>query len=229
VGTDRRAVGRTDRVFVRALLLVLLVIAAAVIVPLTPLARWLEVPHEAADWIRGFGASGVVLFFAGMVALILVGVPRLLFCPVGGALFGFWGGLAYSIASSLAAYYLVFLFVRGRASPPQIRFEGKLAFLRADPGLAGVILARLVPLPGLLPTLALATSGVGHAGYLVGSAIGLAPEAAPLVLLGTGGLHADAAHIARIVVAALACVTVTWLLARHVARRLPASADGVEG
>jgi hypothetical protein len=44
------------------------------------------------------------------------------------------------------------------------------------------------PAPGLVSTIAL--SRVGHGAYLPGSAIGLVPKAAPLVLLGAGTLHA---------------------------------------
>ena len=227
---EEQVEGSSDRVFG-------LVIAGAfvVIAPFTPLKHWLESPDAAARWFRGFGSGGVALFGTVMVVSIVVGVPRLLFCPIAGALFGFWNGLALSLAGSLLSYYLVFLFVRGRPARgnlgdagPRPPLHPRLAFLQGDPGVAGVILARLVPLPGALPTLALATSGVGHGAYLSGSAVGLIPEAVPFVLAGSGVVSADASHIARWVVGVLACVAAAWTLKRYVARNLAATRDRVE-
>lgn len=51
------------------------------------------------------------------------------------------------------------------------------------------------------------------------------PRAAPLVLLGTGTLHADPAHLARLAVVAVLCVAVPRMLMRDaVLRCLCASA-----
>jgi hypothetical protein len=84
-------------------------------------------------------------------------------------------------------------------------------------------IARLIPLPGLVSTIAL--SGVGHGAYLPGSAIGVVARAAPLVLLGTGMVHADPAHLARLAVVAVLCVVAPWMLMRYAIRpRMRASA-----
>src|SRR5262245_7371062 len=69
--SDRPAVARPYRRFVRGLLILSLVISVVVIGPRTPLARWLEAPGAAAEWIRSHGPGGIVLAFAGMVAGLL--------------------------------------------------------------------------------------------------------------------------------------------------------------
>jgi uncharacterized membrane protein YdjX (TVP38/TMEM64 family) len=51
---------------------------------------------------------------------------------------------------------------------------------------AGVVLARQIPLHGTLINLCLGLSRVKHWHFLVGTAIGLLPEAVPVALVGAG-------------------------------------------
>lgn len=210
---------------VKCVLLLLVSVAGVAVYRLTPLAGWLEPAGALARWLDQLGAAGVLAFVVTMAVCILVGVPRLLFCPIAGALYGFWSGLALCLAGSMASYYAVFLLLRGREGRPRVALHPRLAFLDDDPGLAGVVLARLLPLPGMVSTVGLSASGVGHRDYLVGSLIGLVPEAVPLILLGTGALQTDPTRIARLAVTALLCVLVSWLLIRHLLGRRSATAD----
>jgi len=209
------------KILVKALVLVAVTVLGVVLYRTTPLAEWLQPAGAVARWIADLGTLGVLASYVVMVVSVLVGVPRLLFCPIAGAVFGFWSGLALCIASSLTSYYAAFLFVRGRhsAGAPRRPLHPRLAFLENDLGFEEVVLARLIPLPGLVSTIALSLSRVGHGAYLLGSAIGLVPEAAPLVLLGTGTLHTDPAHLTRLAVVAVLFVVVPWMLMRHAMKR----------
>jgi uncharacterized membrane protein YdjX (TVP38/TMEM64 family) len=156
-----------------------------------------------------------------MSLLIVVGVPRLLFCPLAGALFGFWGGLAVSVAGTMISYYAAFQVIRGRRvnadeTPP---LPPKLAFLAGQPGLAAVVVSRMLPVPGMIVTVALAMCNVRVRVYLLGSFLGLFPEAAPLVLLGAGILHADAEAPIKLGLAAFVCILVAWLAIHYLLRR----------
>ena len=209
------------RVLVKALVLLAFTVAGVGIYRTTPVAGYFEPGGPAAIWLGDLGPLGPLVFCAGMAAAILVGVPRLLFCPLAGALFGFWGGIGISVAGTLASYYVAFVFLRERytGSPPRLLLHPKLAFLGSDPGFGGVVIARLLPVPGMVGTVALSLSGVGHRAYLGGSAIGLLPEAVPLVLLGAGMLHGDAVHIAKLAVIAVVCVVASWLVMQHAVKR----------
>ncbi len=209
------------RVLTKGLLLLALAVFGVVVYRVTPLAGWLAPAGALAERIDALGAVGALAFVLAMAACVLVGVPRLLFCPLAGAIYGFWGGLGLSIAGTMASYYTAFLFLRGRwsGSRPRLALHPKLRFLEHDPGLGGVVVARLLPLPGMVSTVGLSLSGVGHRIYLAGSLVGLVPEAAPLVLLGTGALQTDPRQIAQLAVAGLVCVMAAWLLLRHLVRR----------
>ena len=221
VGPAREPLVSSKRVLLKALLLLALTLAGVAAYRLTPIAALFEPAGDAARWFSELGPAGGLVFFAGMSAAILFGVPRLLFCPLAGALFGFGGGLAISLAGSLLAYYVAFLFLRERhvGSPPRLLLHPKLAFLGNDPGFGGVVIARLLPLPGMVATVALSLSGVGHRAYLGGSAVGLVPEAVPLVLLGAGLLRGDPGHLAQLVILAILCVAGSWLVLQHAVRR----------
>jgi uncharacterized membrane protein YdjX (TVP38/TMEM64 family) len=55
-----------------------------------------------------------------------------------------------------------------------------------DYGIGGVFLVRQVPVHGSLTNLALGLSGVRHYQFLIGSGIGMLPEAVPAALIGAG-------------------------------------------
>ena len=207
---------------IKALALLLLAVLGAVAYRFTPLKAWLAPAGEAAEWLRQSGPLGAAAFLAGMAALILVGVPRLLFTAVAGGLYGFWGGIGLSIAATMVSYYSAFLFIRGRRrnGDPPPPLHPKLAFLARDPGIAGVVISRMLPVPGMVVTLALSLSPVSHRNYALGSLVGLIPEAAPVVLLGAGILDPKSSNYYRMALLALVCILLAWatiyfILKRH--------------
>jgi uncharacterized membrane protein YdjX (TVP38/TMEM64 family) len=212
---------QTGAMLFKALVFLAIAIAGAIAYRFTPLKQWLEPAGQAAAWLRHTGVWGVLLLLLGMSALILMGVPRLLFCPLAGALMGFWGGLALSIAGTMLSYYAAFRVIRGRRANEDATpsFHPRLAFLAGHPGFTAVVVSRILPVPGMLVTLALSMSNVRTRTYLGGSMLGLIPEAAPLVLLGAGVLHPAAERFFKVAVAALVCILVAWLVTHYLVRR----------
>lgn len=210
----------------KALVLVALALGGALLGRVPWIRAALGPAGQLTGHLTALGPLAIPVFLVASTLLIALGVPRLLFCPLAGAAFGFWGGLAVSTAATMAAYFASFLFLRGRLADRDEPFEfpPRLAFLRHDPGITGVILTRLLPVPGLLGTVALSLSPVGKRSFLAGSLVGLIPEAVPLILLGAGLLDSRPRHLAWLFAATILLILASFFLVRRLLRkyRLPA-------
>lgn len=193
--------------------------------------EWLGPDGALAQALKNLDLAAYPVFFLASGLLITIGVPRLLFCPVAGAAFGFWPGLVISTASTMTAYFTTFLFIRGQLADRETPWvlPERLSFLTKDPGIAGVILTRLVPVPGLIGTVALSLSPVRKRAFLAGSLIGLIPEAVPLLLFGAGLLEGNPRRLAWTMAGGLVLVLVCLGLIRHlmVRHRATLSKDSV--
>lgn len=205
----------------KALLLGALAVVGALVARIPGVREWLAPAGRLASYLEHLGWVGGPMFALGSAALICIGVPRLAFCPLAGAAFGFWNGLALSTAGAMLSYLAVFFFVRGRIQDDDAPYvpPPSLDFLRHDPGLPGVIVARLIPLPGLLTSIALSLSPVRRRSYLFGSLIGLVPESVPLVLLGAGMLDGNPKQIASMVAGALILILGCYFVIRRFSRK----------
>ncbi len=221
-GTDTRALAVAPRVLlVKALVLVAMAVAGAALARHMGLRQWIGPGSPWALGLRRFGWGAAPLFTLVATVLIGLGVPRLALCPLAGAAFGFWGGLATSTLATMAAYFAAFLFIRGRHpdARPLRELPRSMEFLRHDPGVAGVILVRLIPVPGLIGTTALSLSPVRTLPFLWGSLVGLLPEAAPFILVGAGLLESDWRHLGWLAAAVVGMVAGAWLLLRQLLKR----------
>lgn len=206
----------------RTVALILLVLLLVGIGLHTPVQEYFSSVQENAQRIVEFGWKGHVIFLFGVTLLVLFGMPRLLFCMIGGMAFGWGLGLTYAVVSTLLAYYLQFIFVRwgGRPFVEKYlkRYPGAGKFVR-DEGLSAVILARQVPLPGIAINFAFGLSTVRSRDYVLGTLIGQIPEALPCALVGAGLLETSGKNMALTLVLAVVAFVLLWvgfhLLLRH--------------
>ncbi len=193
------------------------------VVALSPVGAWLKDRDGIRQTLGTLGIWAYPLFILAVAALVAGGMPRLLFCGLGGWLFGFWIALLLNELATLLAYYGVFLFVRWGGRDWVLHKWPKLqrwADTIQKQGMLGVILARQVPVHGTLINLCLGLSRVRHRDFLLGTAIGLIPEAIPATLIGAGLKNAD--NIKRsitLIVLAIVCFVVVALGCRWLARR----------
>lgn len=206
---------------IKAVVLVFLAVAGGLLARHPGVREWSAPAGRMAQALSDVGWIGVPAFILASGLLITIGVPRLLFCPLAGAAFGFWGGFVTSTAATMGAYFLSFLFIRGRLADRETPFElpPRLAFLRHDPGVGGVILTRLIPVPGLIGTAALSLSPVRKRAFLLGSFIGLVPEAVPLLLFGAGLFERSTKQLAWLGAGALVLVVGSLVLIRRLLRK----------
>lgn len=209
VRSVRRPVGK-PLVLITVLTLGLLVIYA------TPLRGYLRHVSEIRATVQNAGAMGVLIYMLAVFALVALGAPRLLFCPIGGLVFGLTWGLVWTQIPTLLGYYALFLFVRwgGRdfvvAHWPRLARLGGLFHKRAY---LTVFLARQLPISGVVINLLLGLSPVGHIDFLVGSALGILPAAIPCTLIGSSAaqLQEPSSHLH--IAIAVASMIALWLVA----------------
>ena len=202
--------------WVRVIILALGIVAAMLVVHLTPVRAWLSDAQQLRATLKDAGAWVYPLSIVATAILVGCGVPRLLFCAACGLIFGFWAGFLLSQIGTLLGQYITFLFVRwgGREWAlhrwPRLR---KWAELIRDQGMVGVILIRQVPSPSVLTNLCLGLSNVKHRHFLIGTAIGLIPEAVPATLIGAGLVKASLKDSAGYLGLAAFVFALIWIVA----------------
>jgi uncharacterized membrane protein YdjX (TVP38/TMEM64 family) len=181
---------------------------------LTPLGHYREYILSFCERIKGYGALAPFLFTASVAVLVTVGIPRLLLCTIGGMLFGFYQGLLYSVSGTIIGCYIVFSLVRGVGRNYIVTRYPKLdrfTKLVESGGIPAVILARQIPIHGLVINLMLGLSPVKRNDFLIGTTIGLLPQAIPFTLIGKGVKQASIETSFAYVAAAVIILAVLWL------------------
>ena len=189
-------------------------LAFLALVYFSPLRNYLAHFKQASEDLSKLGPWAPVIFTGGVMILVAAGFPRLLFCVIGGLAFGFYQGFLWSQLGTIGGSYLTFLFVRwgGREFVlhhfPKARLWA--SFIHRQ-GVAAVILTRQLPLPGILCNLVLGVLPVRHAHFLLGTMIGVLPEAIPCTLIGSGALRATFAQSAAMVSLAVLLLAAIWM------------------
>ncbi len=204
--------------------LALVVAVLLAIVYLSPLRSYLSHARELSDSIHALGLLAPVVFTGSVALLVAFGFPRLLFCFIAGMAFGFWWGLLWAQLGTVLGNYLMFNLSRRGAHAWAERYiarRGRLHDFIRQESVSGVILARQLPMPGLLVNLACGLLPIRHRDYLLGTALGQLPEAIPCTLIGAGALQASFAKSAGLIALAVICAVLVWLALRQLLRRQP--------
>lgn len=219
------------------LFVVFLAVSALVLV--LHLTRLHEILLDRELLEEALSSAGVwaPLVFVGLNAVsVALGCPRLLFCALGGALFGFAPGLLYSLIGTVGGSYTVFLLSRwGRRQSSwkwPDRLQRMLRVLERRPVL-GVVILRQTPITGVVTNLFLGCTRVGQGAFVVGSFIGYLPTAIPAALLGQGMFEASILDSLSLIAAAVILLLVLSGLAMLPSRRVgvekgvPGEGDGL--
>jgi uncharacterized membrane protein YdjX (TVP38/TMEM64 family) len=205
------------------LLLVLALLAALAAAP--PVRTFLAANlPRLKDGIRASGPWAPVTFVLVVALLVGTGLPRLAFHFIGGAVFGFWGGLGWSYLGVMLGYSAVFHAVRQFGLGNQLLHRHpawqKLAAALRGNSVPAVILFRQLPLPGLVANTILGLSPMRRREFLLGTTVGLIPEAIPATLLGAGISKERLGHSVAYLLLAVVLFAVAWLGWGWVTRRL---------
>ena len=200
--------------FRKDLLFILIFVAVIFAAYLSPLKHYNDKAPELCEQIKAMGFMAPGIFIFGVCLLVCVGVPRLLLCPLGGMAFGFVHGLMYCVIGTLLAYYIVFLFVRWGGRDFILRHSHRLnrfTKILEHGGIPAVILVRQMPVHGMVLNLILGLSPVRQRDFLIGTAIGLFPEAIPFTLIGKGAKQGSIGKSMIYIIVALLVLVILWL------------------
>jgi uncharacterized membrane protein YdjX (TVP38/TMEM64 family) len=187
---------------------------ALTIVMCTPLRQYLADLKNIKAQLRSFGFYAPVIFMACVYVLVAIGVPRLLFCPIGGFAFGFVEGLLWTQLATMAGYYTTFLFVRWGGREYVLHHWTKLGRLQKIfdlPAIPAVIICRQLPISGLITNLVLGLAPIRHVDFLVGTAVGILPEAIPFTLVASGAVKLGGGEHIGYVIGAAALLIAVWI------------------
>jgi uncharacterized membrane protein YdjX (TVP38/TMEM64 family) len=219
----------------KLLFLALGAVGCIALVHFTGLKQYLGNVHDLKDQLRALGVWGPVVFTTAVAVLVAVGVPRLLFCALGGLAFGFFYGLIWSQVGTLAGSYLTFVCARwgGKewVSRKLAGFENsRLKNIVANPTVFSVFLARQIPVGGFFINLFLGVTSVGTGTFLVGSMLGFLPEAVIVTLIGSGlGKEATSRALLQVIVAIVCAAVVLGAAFLRKRSRLESSKLKVKG
>lgn len=178
------------------------------------LAVGLPTPAQVQDWLQGLGAWVVPAYLAVYVGVCLLPTgPVALLTVVGGAALGPWVGVPVTLAAAVLGAAGAFALARALGRDAVQRLVGDRARGLDDlverHGLTTVLLVRLVPfMPYVAASYAFGLSGVRWRDYLPGTAVGVLPSTAALVVVGAYG--ADPGSWPFLVAAAVLAALSLW-------------------
>jgi len=213
---------RTAEVGWKPLLMLTVVGAAFALAYFTPARKYLGNIQVIKYWLLSLGWVGPAAWMGIVFGLVAAGMPRLLFCPIGGLAFGFWHGLLWTQVATLAGYYTFFLFARWGGQDfvlrrwPRVRrlkghFHGHSAALL-------VFAVRQLPISGLIINLLLGLSPVRHHHFLLGTALGILPQAIPFTLVASGIFKLNARNTPLYIAAAVGVLLLVIVSLRYFSR-----------
>lgn len=218
---DKLPVPDFKRAYLKTGVVVLVLALFVVLLNLTPAGEYLNV-EELQALVSDTGAWAPLAFFGLAAILIFVGAPRLIFCALGGALFGFIEGLALSQMATMLGSLGPFLFARWSArewvTARLKSFKIAREYLQ-NPSVMDVFLLRHVPIWGVFINLLLGSNNVRLRTFFIGSFFGFLPQGIVFTLIGSGiGEESTLMVISRVWCAILVLV-VAAIITRRVMRR----------
>ncbi|GAA4685302.1 TVP38/TMEM64 family protein [Nocardioides nanhaiensis] len=195
--------------------LLVAVLAAALVVQLVV---GLPTPGEVQDWLQGLGGWVVPAYVAVYVGVCLLPAgPVAVLTLVGGAALGPWLGVPVTLAAAVVGASGAFALARLLGRDAVLRLVGDRARgldeLVERHGLTAVLLVRLVPfMPYAAASYAFGLSAVRWRNYVLGTAVGVLPSTAALVVVGAYG--ADPGSWPFLVAAGVLAALTVWALWR---------------
>lgn len=213
------------RPVVRLAILVIVLGGAIAIIHFSPLREVIKETDRLRQAVVKMGPFAYPACLVISAVLIGCGFPRLILCAAASIVLGLWWGLLLTQGGAILGYYVVFCFIRWGGGDWLIQKRPRLRAIAEtiqDQGVAGVILARQIPIHGTLINLCLGLSRVKHRHFLIGTAIGLFPEAIPVALVSAGLVKSSFKDSAGILALAAVAFASLWIGSAYALKKLRA-------
>jgi len=222
------AAGSNRRAIKKVAILLGGMVALSLVISLPPVRHFISDNQPRLKlFVHNLGPWGPVAFTGAVAVLVGCGLPRLAFHCLGGTLFAFWGGLLWSSLGTMVGYSVAFMAVRQLGLREAILRKHpaweKLAAKLKHNTVPAVILFRQIPLPGMVTNAVLGLSPIRRREFFLGTAIGLLPEAVPMVLIGSGLRKEDQGLTKLYLFGAVALFIAIWFLWGAYTRRAAAA------
>ncbi len=206
-------------VWVRGVVFVVLIVAAAVVAVLVGRPDVEAMRH----WLATSGPLAAALFVAVYAAMTLTPMPKNVLSALAGAIFGFAAGLALVYVGAMIGALMSFWLGRTLGRDAVVALAGarvaRLDDLLTRRGTLSIIIARLIPvLPFTVVNYGSGLSGVRLRDYVVGTVLGIAPGTVIFVAVGAFALTLGL-WPAIVSMAALLIVSAVWALLLRRSRR----------
>lgn len=178
------------RIFLKGLVFIASLVAAAYLVELTALGELLDKAWVDRE-VRGHGVSGEFLFLGLGALAIAVGVPRQAISFLAGYAFDVALGTLLGVVATVGGCILTFVYARwfGRGLIAG-RFQGRIRRIEGfihDNTFSMTVLMRLLPAgSNLLTNLAAGVANIRAVPFVLGSALGYIPQTLVFALVGSG-------------------------------------------
>ncbi|HMK50677.1 MAG TPA: VTT domain-containing protein [Thermodesulfovibrionales bacterium] len=176
---------------IKTLILIVVLAGSLAAVRFSPIWHYLDRSniYLIRDELTALHSLAPLVFLAGGAVVIAMGVPRTIISILGGVVFGFLFGTILATAAAFAGSVVVIWLTRVLGHP---LFHQKIGHrLKAieghlrDNGFVLVLILRQLPLPSMLINVLIGLSSIKTSAYVLGSVIGLVPEAAVFALFGS--------------------------------------------
>jgi uncharacterized membrane protein YdjX (TVP38/TMEM64 family) len=207
----------------RVVLVGVVLLAAAMTMHLTPIRAYLADVAHLRTKLRSTSIWVYPATCAVVALLLACGAPRLPIHAAGGAIFRFRTGLVLTLVGAILGHYLVFAFIRWGGRDWVLRRWPNLrrwADAIHEHGVVGVLLARQLPAHAMLINLCLGLSYVKQRDFLIGTALGLLPEAIPATLIGAGLMKSSAKGSIGYLALGAAAFAVIWIAGGYTFRAM---------
>ncbi len=222
---------KRDRLFKGAVQLLVLSLGIGIMY-LPPIREQLGNVQEASERLKALGWAAPAIFVPVVALLVAVGVPRLLLCPIGGMAFGFFGGLVWTLAGTVLGYWGTFVVVRRFGQDWVLRKWPRLKqFTRVSRrnGMVTVLLIRQLPITGFYVNYLLGLLPLSHRDFLLGTAIGIVPEAIPATMVGSNALYISSDKGILYSILVVVVFLVVWTVSGRLLRSWGVPGPGEEG
>ena len=205
--------------FIKAVVVFLVLLLSVILIHSTPVRERLEDIHAMSNDIKAFGVWAPAVYVASVALLVSAGLPRLLLCPIGGMVFGFFWGLLWSQTGTMIGYYATFIFVRWSGRDFILKRWPQLNRYKAffsKRGLFFVLFIRQLPIAGFYINIVLGLTHIRHRNFLLGTLAGILPEAIPATMIGAGIIELSPAKSVAVISVAIILFIIVWtVVARY--------------